>query len=170
MASLYAAYASWASELSNTIVEYSNPGLSSIERPNAGWPLVKLEHALIALFGYLLWVAYGVFKMTSQKKQRGPSGEENKKSGGIKEASLTYAAVLSDPSKYIFPTFQDPIRGLQAIYNAFQVCLSGYMAIAAIYYAYGAGYGVICNPFETQEKNITFVQWLFYFSKVRCLP
>lgn len=48
-----------------------------------------------------------------------------------------------------------------------QVGLSGYMAGAAIYYARSAGYGLICNEFNPAEANITYVQWLFYVSKVR---
>lgn len=46
-----------------------------------------------------------------------------------------------------------------------QVCLSGYMAVAAATYAYAAGYGVVCNEFDPAETRITTVQWLFYVSK-----
>jgi elongation of very long chain fatty acids protein 4 len=47
-----------------------------------------------------------------------------------------------------------------------QIGVSAYMAVAAAYYASQAGYGLICNEFDPQEQNITFVQWVFYVSKI----
>lgn len=48
-----------------------------------------------------------------------------------------------------------------------QVGLSAYMAFAAANAAREAGYGIICNEFNSQETRITSVVWLFYMSKVR---
>jgi len=39
------------------------------------------------------------------------------------------------------------------------------MAVAAVWYANQAGYGLICNPFTPSERAITAVHWLFYVSK-----
>jgi len=51
-----------------------------------------------------------------------------------------------------------------------QVALSAYMAIAAAWYAYEAGYGIACNEFDPKEENISTVIWIFYVSKVRTGP
>jgi len=120
---------------------------------------MRLDHALYVMAAYLILVAVGVVrKSLSKTSPKRPADDKVKAAPAV-----TLGAVLRNPAAH-FPA--DPVKRFQVFYNAAQVCLSAYMAVAAAYYAYRNGYPLVCAPFEPQETGITFVSWLFFISKI----
>jgi len=49
-------------QIERSVIEYLNPGLDYDNRITKGWAVSSLESAGIALGGYLLMVAYGMWR------------------------------------------------------------------------------------------------------------
>lgn len=141
------------------IVGFSNDklvGAAYDARPHAHWPLMRLPEALLALSLYLAWLCYGLCRRPAVV-DKAAAGERS---------LVTWSKLLSDPSLHLAPVLRDPLLVLQVLYNGVQVCLSLYMASAAVYAAVAVKrYGLLCNPFDPSDVDITFVVWLFYVSK-----
>ncbi len=60
----------------------------------------------------------------------------------------------------------ESINALGPFYNLTQVIICSYMMLRAAEVYYRQGYKLICNEFNVKDKEMTFVLYLFYLSKV----
>ena len=151
--SLYSAFSSYCASLSEAIVRWTNPSLAPSARPHGSWPLMRLEHALIAVVLYCCLLLVGMVKRsaTAPAPARGA-----KSSPAVAPApALTLAALL-----------RDPIKLVQVAYNASQVAISLTMAVTCAWFAYRQRYGFFCNAFDAGERNVSLIAYFFYASKL----
>ena len=169
LAVAYASFSAWCEDTSRAVVAVSNPGLNYNARPNGAWPLMRLEHAIIALVFYMLLLVVGLAKRALEGPSAAKAAAKAKAAAGSGEVPSKKAKEeAKEEERGLFTRLNaEPMLFVVALYNASQVALSTYMAIAAVYYAVQHGYAVACNPFDPQERDITFVEWVFYASKVR---
>ena len=160
-----------------TIVQLANPAQLADDaaynaRACAGYPLIELDHAMVAVAGYAVLVAYGLATRPAAKAAA-PSGAEAEKAAdkkparaasgggaGAKKGGFSAAAALKGLQ-------QEPLKILMLLYNVVQVVLCGYMMLEALRVAWGNYAKPVCNPHSnTGASALKDVLWLFYVSKV----
>lgn len=82
---------------------------------------------------------------------------------------MTFKQLVQGFPGHVAKVASDPIKALQTLHNVIQVALSVFMGVSVTRAALGQGYGIVCNPFDVNEQEITWVTWVFYMSKVRAL-
>lgn len=79
---------------------------------------------------------------------------------------MTFGQLVLGFPTHLGKVLADPVKTLQTLHNVVQVALSVFMAISIVQAALSHGYGIVCNPFDVNEQEITWVTWVFYMSKV----
>jgi elongation of very long chain fatty acids protein 4 len=88
--------------------------------------------------------------------------------------SFAYYKLIHDPKAKVAPPQKsvagkfaaEPILVLQAVYNAVQVALCGYMIYGTVLEYLAKDYKFICNPFKAAETGMARMLWVFYVSKI----
>jgi len=152
----------------NAIIAPAEAALIHWANPNAGegslpvkesWLLHRLDHALIVLLVYVLFVLYGFLFLYNDGKS-----EKMKEKGTAKIKGKAKLTVLQKFAKepFVFP--------LMAIYNATQVGICAYMVVEAMKGMRYRKFGLVCNPFELEldvaSRGIASVLHVFYLTKV----
>ena len=156
------------------LVQLANPALASAEayaaRACAGYPLIELDHAMVAVAGYAALVAYGL--ATRPSSARG--GAEAEKAADKKAPRAAAADGGAKPKAKGFSLGaalgelqREPLKILMLLYNAAQVLLCGYMMAEALRVAWTNYPRVVCNAHDNSAASkLKDVLWLFYVSKV----
>lgn len=82
---------------------------------------------------------------------------------------MTFADLVTGFPTHLGKVLSDPIKALQTLHNVIQVSLSVFMAVSVVQAALSHNYGIVCNEFDVKEKEITWVTWVFYMSKVSAM-
>ncbi len=166
-----------------SLVQLANPQLASSAayeaRACAGYPLIELDHAMVAVAGYAALVAYG---LATRPAARAAGAAETEKAADKKKAAAaaaappaTAAAAAAAPAKKggfsaagaLRELRKEPLKVLMLLYNAAQVLLCGYMMLEALRVAVAHYARPVCNAHvNTRSSELKDVLWLFYVSKV----
>ena len=147
-------------------------------RALAGYPLMELDEAAVAVAGYALLVGVGLMLRPDDwaATSRAAKVAEWEKAEAAKAKAK--AAGLPPPRRDIgFHTFsiakasakvaKEPLLILMSLYNVLQVALCGYMMVKAASVAWLHYARPICNPHNNvASSELKDVLWLFYVSKV----
>jgi hypothetical protein len=172
MAGLMDQFAAAAEGWTRAIVAHANPTVPFDEIPTRNWPMVRLDHALIAAAAYLALCVYGIFGESAHRAQVRAKEAADKLAG--KEAPLkkreqvSVMALLSNFPHYFGKVAESPAKLLLVVHNVVQVFVSAYMALTVYRRAMAKGYGLVCNEYDPQELEVSSIVWVFYVSKVRC--
>lgn len=128
------------------IMQLANPDLDVAARPTAGWPMTRFSDAAFVAVGYLLFVFTFAPLM---KLIFGSAESQDSKSKSVLRKFLT-----------------EPVVIFQAIYNAVQVGLCGFMIYRAVEEYLAADYVPLCNKFDQKASGMASVVWIFYLSKI----
>ena len=149
-----ARFSAWSTAATASVVKWTNPALRISQRQHNDWPLMRLDHALLAIALYCCLLLLGM----ALKPARAP-----------RSAASPAAAAVPKPPKEpltLAALARDPVKIVMIAYNLSQVLFSLSMAVACSYFAYRRGYGFHCNPFDAREKEVALVAYLFYVSKL----
>jgi len=140
-------------DLEVALINWGNPKALATRLPATdNWLLHRLDHALIVVCTYVLFIIFGFVFLYSG---------EGKNTNAKRKPKLTVMQkFLKEP--FVFP--------LMAIYNAVQVGLCAYMVVEAFKGRAERGLALICNPHElaldTASRGIASVLHVFYLTKV----
>jgi len=141
--------------LETTLIRWANPeALESRLPAKEDWMLHRLDHTLIVLLGYVIFILFGFLFLNNGEAH--PFLPRDKR-----KAKLTVAEKWNkEPLIFL----------LMVIYNATQVLLCGHMVMAAIQGKKERKFGLVCNPhklvLDKSSRRIASVLHLFYLTKV----
>lgn len=141
-------------QLDSDIVGFFNPlALDPAVRAPVrnGWPLHRLDHAVIICVLYLVGVIGCKFLFDKPKK-----GEEKKDATAKKEKVSVSDKIKKDGAVVFFA---------MVIYNATQVALCGWMVVSVLIEHRRRGLRPVCNAHNLAEDGIAAVLHVFYLSK-----
>jgi len=142
----YAEFAKLCAAWTEQVKEAMVPGLfkENGSQVTKGWPLTRLDHALVIVGAYLGFVLVGtmIFKRIY--------GEEK----------VTGKPVKSEQEKGL-------LHVIMLFYNLVQVGLCAYMMQGALVEAFRVNsYRFICNDFNVAAAGMAHWNWIFYCSKI----
>ena len=112
------------------------------------WALSRIDHALMVVAAYLLFVTFSILCFKPKTAQKKAKKEKKSVSQKFKETPLLFVMMV--------------------LYNASQVVLCGYMVNQAVIGAAERGFEVVCNEHNLNPSNrrVMNVLYVFYLSKV----
>merc|ERR1719233_655376 len=144
----------YISNLEVALIHWGNPKAMEKRLPaEENWLLHRLDHALLVLGAYVLFIFFG-YICSYCGKDDGISTKGKKPKLTVKQK------ILKEPC--VFPAM--------AIYNAVQVGLCAYMVVQAAKGKADRGFGIVCNSHELElddaSRGIASVLHVFYLTKV----
>jgi len=140
-------------DLEVALIRWGNPkALESRLPAEENWLLHRLDHTLLVLLAYVLFILFGFLFLYSRNNDK------------INPKLKTKPKVRQKCSKEpcVFPAM--------AIYNVVQVGLCAYMVVQAVKGKVDRGFGIVCNAHELELDNasrgIASVLHVFYLTKV----
>jgi len=143
----------YITNLEVALIRWGNPKAIEKRLPaEEDWLLHRLDHTLVVLSAYVLFIFFSFIILYSGKKD-----EKNPKP----KSRLTVKQKISK-EPLVFPAM--------AIYNAVQVGLCAYMVFQALKGKADRGFGIVCNAHELEldeaSRGIAHVLHVFYLTKV----
>jgi hypothetical protein len=141
MSLLIEQYKAWCAAGEELVASVFHPTFDLESRATNGWPVTRLEHAFWVLTAYCALVALGIYR--------------SRATSGIAEPRRA----VSTAESFV----KEPILYLVVLYNAVQVLLSAWMAVAIAVVFFQKRMSFTCNSFDASSTDVARVSAVHYY-------